>query len=90
MVTVKCSCQRLNVQVQASDKWWPLEVCLGFDISVNDKDSGMEGTLNKFIDGTMLSGALDPTEGRDTIQRELDRLEKWAHVKPMGSLEKYC
>lgn len=32
---------------------------------------------------TELSGAIDGLEGREDIQKELDRLEQWVHVSPM-------
>ena len=46
-------------------------------------DSEIECTLSKFADDTKLCGAVNKLEGRDAIQRDLGRLERWAQAKLM-------
>jgi len=55
-----------------------------FNIFVSDMDSGIECTLSKFANDTKLCGAAD------TLERDLDRLQRWACANLMKFNKAKC
>ncbi|KAJ7421907.1 hypothetical protein BTVI_15880 [Pitangus sulphuratus] len=66
-----------DVQTGYLERNWSYEEIL------SDIDSVIERMLSKFADNTELSGVVDKPRGWDTIQRDMDKLQKWVHVNTM-------
>jgi len=60
------------------------------NIFVSNMNSGNECTFSKLADNTKLCGVVDTLEGRDAIQRDLGRLEKWACMNHMKFNKAKC
>jgi len=71
----------------------PQEYVLGpmfFNTFISDTDSWIESVFSKFVNDTKFCAAVNTTKGEDNIQRDPDRLQKWAQVNLLRLKKPKC
>ncbi|XP_042654838.1 uncharacterized protein LOC122153995 [Tyto alba] len=76
--------QRVTVKGVISG-WWPVTrgAPQGSNVFTSNLDAGVKYPLSEFANSTKVGRAVTSLEGREALQRDLDRLESWAITKRM-------
>lgn len=54
-----------------------LQIAL-YNVFVGNMDNGTESTLSMFADDTKMCGAINTLDGKNALQRDFGKLERWA------------